>query len=64
LPRAIEEGSAKPTYVMLLNFTDQGIRNVKDSPKRAGAFKNTAKKVGATVKEVFGTFGLRRRHNC
>jgi uncharacterized protein with GYD domain len=57
LPRAIEEGSAKPTYVMLLNFTDQGIRNVKDSPKRADAFKNTAKKAGATVKEVFGMLG-------
>ena len=57
MPRAIEEGSAKPTYVMLLNFTDQGIRNVKDSPKRADAFKNTAKKAGATVKEVFWTLG-------
>jgi uncharacterized protein with GYD domain len=46
-----------PTYVMLLNFTDQGIRNVKDSPKRADAFKNTAKKAGAIVKEVFWTLG-------
>jgi uncharacterized protein with GYD domain len=62
LPRAIEGGSAMPTYVMLLNFTDQGIRNIKDSPKRADAFKNTAKKAGATVKEVFWT--IRRRHNC
>jgi uncharacterized protein with GYD domain len=32
------------TYVMLLNFTDQVIRNIKDSPKRADAFKSTAKK--------------------
>jgi uncharacterized protein with GYD domain len=46
-----------PTYIMLLNFTDQGIRNIKDSPKRADAFKNTAKKAGATVKEVFWTLG-------
>jgi uncharacterized protein with GYD domain len=46
-----------PTYVMLLSFTDQGIRNIKDSPKRADAFKNTAKKAGATVKEVFWTLG-------
>jgi uncharacterized protein with GYD domain len=57
LPRAIEGGSAMPTYVMLLSFTDQGIRNIKDSPKRADAFKNTAKKAGATVKEVFWTLG-------
>ena len=27
-----------PTYVTLLNFTDQGIRNIKDSPKRAEAY--------------------------
>ena len=46
-----------PTYVMLANFTDQGIRNIKDSPKRADAFKNSAKKAGATVKEVFWTLG-------
>ena len=54
-----------PTYVMLLNFTDRGIRNVKDSPKRADAFKNTAKKAGAIAKEVFlDTRTIRRRHNC
>ena len=28
-----------PTYVTLVNWTDQGIRNVKDSPKRAEAFE-------------------------
>ena len=26
-------------YVVLANFTEQGIRNAKDSPKRAEAFK-------------------------
>jgi uncharacterized protein with GYD domain len=46
-----------PTYVMLLNFTEQGIRNIKDSPKRADAFKDMAKKAGATVKDVFWTLG-------
>jgi uncharacterized protein with GYD domain len=51
------EDAAMPTYIMLANFTDQGIRNVKDSPKRADVFKNAAKKAGATVKEVFWTLG-------
>src|SRR6516165_6248602 len=46
-----------PTYVMLANFTDQGIHKVKDSPKRAEDFKNAAKKAGATVKDVFWTLG-------
>jgi uncharacterized protein with GYD domain len=35
------------TYVLLASFTDQGIRKVKDSPKRADAFKDMAKKCGA-----------------
>jgi len=45
------------TYIMLASFTDQGIRKVKDSPKRADAFKDMAKKCGATVKDVFLTLG-------
>jgi uncharacterized protein with GYD domain len=48
---------AMATYVVLGNFTDQGIRNAKDSPKRADAFKDMAKKSGVTVKEVFWTQG-------
>ncbi|MCP3474159.1 GYD domain-containing protein [Bradyrhizobium sp. CCGUVB1N3] len=44
-------------YVVLGNFTDQGIRNVKDSPKRADAFKEMAKTFGVTVKEIVWTQG-------
>jgi uncharacterized protein with GYD domain len=45
------------TFVMLANFTEQGIRNVKDTVKRAEAFKETAKAAGVTVKEVYWTLG-------
>jgi len=45
------------TYILLASFTDQGIRKIKDSPKRADAFKEMAKKCGATVKDVFWTLG-------
>jgi uncharacterized protein with GYD domain len=45
------------TFISLVNFTDQGIRSVKDSPKRAEAFKATAKKLGVTVKELYWTVG-------
>jgi uncharacterized protein with GYD domain len=45
------------TYVLLLNFTDQGIRNVNDTTKRAEAFKRIADKAGAKVKEVYWTLG-------
>jgi uncharacterized protein with GYD domain len=45
------------TYVVLGNFTDQGIRNAKESPKRAEAFKAMAKTFGVTVKEILWTQG-------
>jgi uncharacterized protein with GYD domain len=45
------------TYIILANFTDQGIRNVKDTPKRADAFKDMAKNCGVTVKEMYWTLG-------
>jgi uncharacterized protein with GYD domain len=45
------------TFVMLANFTDQGIRNVKDTTKRAAAFKEKARSVGMTVKDMYWTLG-------
>jgi uncharacterized protein with GYD domain len=45
------------TFISLVNFTDQGIRNVKDSPGRYEAFKAVAEKVGGTVKSVYYTMG-------
>lgn len=45
------------TYIVLGQFTDQGVRNVKESTKRAEAFKEMAKRAGATVKEVYWTLG-------
>jgi uncharacterized protein with GYD domain len=45
------------TYIMLANFTDQGIRNVKDTVKRADAFRELAKGAGVTVKELCWTLG-------
>jgi uncharacterized protein with GYD domain len=45
------------TYIVLAKFTDQGIRNAKESPKRAEAFKQLAKTFGVTVKDIFWTQG-------
>ena len=45
------------TFISLVSFTDQGIRNIKESPKRADAFKAMAKKLGVTVKEIYWTLG-------
>jgi uncharacterized protein with GYD domain len=40
-----------------LSWTDQGIRSVKDAPKRAQAAQELAKKVGVDIKEVYLTSG-------
>jgi uncharacterized protein with GYD domain len=45
------------TYVTLLQFTDQGIRNVKDTTKRFEAAKELAKKAGVTFKDTYWTQG-------
>jgi uncharacterized protein with GYD domain len=45
------------TFITLMNFTDQGIRNVKDSPARYEAFRTVAEKLGVTVKSVYWTVG-------
>ena len=45
------------TFITLGNFTDQGIRNIKDSPQRGQAFKDAAEKAGVTVKDIYWTVG-------
>lgn len=45
------------TFIALGNFTDQGIRNVKDTVKRADAVKEAAKKAGITMKDIMWTLG-------
>jgi uncharacterized protein with GYD domain len=45
------------TYLVIGQFTDQGIRNIKETTKRAEALKDMAKRYGATVKEVYWTLG-------
>jgi len=45
------------TFISLVNFTDQGIKNIKDSPDRLAAFRTTAEKLGVSVKGAFYTVG-------
>jgi uncharacterized protein with GYD domain len=46
-----------PMFIMSLGWTDQGIRAVKDAPKRSKAARDLAKKVGVDIKEVYLTSG-------
>src|SRR5206468_7332627 len=45
------------TYILLCNFTEQGIRNVKDTTRRADAVKQQAAQFGATMKDLYWTLG-------
>jgi uncharacterized protein with GYD domain len=44
-------------FIVLASFTDQGLQNVKDTTKRADAFKEMAKGAGVTVRDIFWTLG-------
>ena len=45
------------TYVGLIQFTDQGIRNIKDTVKRGEAAIAEAEKMGVKIVEEFWTMG-------
>ena len=45
-----------PQYISLVNWTEQGIKNVKESPKRADAVSALASKMGAKM-QLFFTMG-------
>ena len=44
-------------YVSLLQFTEQGVRNVRDTTKRSAAAMAEAEKMGAKVTDAFWTMG-------
>ena len=46
-----------PTYVVLVDWTDQGIRNVKDTIKRAEAFKAAVEGSGGKMLDAYYTMG-------
>ena len=45
------------SYILLGSFTDQGIRAVKDTTKRAETLQKIGKKAGVTLRDVFWTLG-------
>ncbi len=45
------------SFVTLVKFTEQGIKGVSQTTKRAEGFRDIAKKMGATVKDIYWTLG-------
>jgi len=44
-------------YILLLRYTEQGIRNIQDTTKRAAAFRVMAEKMDAKVNTILWTMG-------
>jgi uncharacterized protein with GYD domain len=46
-----------PKYVALLSWTDQGIRNAKDTINRANAARKAFQSVGGKITDIYWTIG-------
>jgi uncharacterized protein with GYD domain len=46
-----------PTYVALVNFTDQGIKNFRDTVRRAEDYRGLVEKRGGQVRQLLWTLG-------
>jgi uncharacterized protein with GYD domain len=44
-------------YIVLASFTDQGIKGVKETNKRAKGFRDAAKSMGCSIKDIYWTMG-------
>ena len=45
------------TFITTIKFTQQGIKGIEDTTKRATALKASAKKMGIKVRDIFWTLG-------
>ena len=45
------------TYIILLNWTDQGVRNARQSPQRLDAAREMGRKSGVEIKSFHMTMG-------
>ena len=49
------------TYIVLISYTDQGIRTIRDSPARLARSKEEARSFGCELKAFLSDDGLLRR---
>ena len=45
------------TYIALASFTDQGLKNIKETTRRADAVKEMGAKFGVNMKDIYWTMG-------
>jgi uncharacterized protein with GYD domain len=52
-----EEERLMPTYITLMNWTDQGVKSAKDTVQRRDQAESLAQKHGASIEQVYWTIG-------
>jgi uncharacterized protein with GYD domain len=57
LNRLVVEGGAMPSYVSLISWTDQGVKNFKDTIDRYEAAQAAVGEGGATFRDIYWTLG-------
>ena len=45
------------TYISLVNYTEQGIKSIKESPKRVDGVRVLAEKLGGKMSDLYLTMG-------
>ena len=45
------------TFVVLMNWTEEGVKGFKDSTKRASAAEEGMREMGITLREIYWTIG-------
>jgi uncharacterized protein with GYD domain len=45
------------TYIALINYTDQGVRQIRQTTERAKALINAAANLGVKIKDIYWTMG-------
>jgi uncharacterized protein with GYD domain len=51
------EEKIKPTYISLVQFTDKGIQNAKQTTQRVAAWAAKVQSMGVTIKQMYWTLG-------
>ncbi len=46
-----------PTYVILMNLTEQGVKSIKDAPSRIEAASKSLEAAGGKIKGFYATMG-------
>lgn len=57
ITQSLERGLSMATFISTVKFTQQGIKGINETTKRAATVKAVGKKLGVKVTDIFWTLG-------